>query len=209
MVIDSLAKKSNLMMQTNLRPFMFGNDSFQDIKSILEEDGLILYPTDTIWGIGCDATNERAVERVFQLKQRDPAKTFVLLVDSLEMLKDYVEQVPPKIETLLAFHTRPLTVVYDQAKKLAPNTVAADGSIAIRIASNLFCKQLIQAFGKPLVATSANISNEPFPKNFGAISSEVIKGVDYVVRLNQENITFGEPSVIIRYADGEVKFLRE
>ena len=188
----------------------FDTDNFDNIANILADDGIILYPTDTIWGLGCDATNPVAVERVYNLKQRDRSKPFVLLVDSIEMLKEYVEALHPRLETLMMYHTRPMTVIYDEAKNLPENAVGPGGSVAIRVAHDSFCQQLIRAVGKPLVATSANISNEPFPTIFGEISSQVIQGVDYVARHRRTDKAPKEPSVIVKYdGKGELVFLRD
>ncbi len=197
------------MVKPKLRTLMFENDNLKDIAAILKTGGLILYPTDTIWGIGCDATNADAVNRVYELKQRDKSKSFVLLANSLEMVKKYVVDLHPRIDTLLHFHVRPLTVVYDQARNLPNNVTAADGSIAIRIVQDSFCQKLIAKLGRPLVSTSANISNEPFPTHFGSISSAVIRGVDYVVKYRQHERPDTQPSVVVRFdKDGELIFLR-
>ena len=197
------------MMQTDLQQLMFGKDNLETITSTLETGGLILYPTDTIWGIGCDATQPEAVQRIFDLKQRPYEKPFVLLVNSIEMLKNYVEQVHPRIETLLMHHTQPLTVVYDQAKNLPPISYAKEGSVAVRVVMDSFCKELIGHFGKPLIASSANISDRPFPANFGGISSDVITGVDYVVKWKQGEKKLGQPSVIAKFSENkELVFLR-
>lgn len=183
-------------------------DTMMEVIDTLNSGGTILYPTDTIWGIGCDACNARAIDKVYALKQRDPAKPFIVLAASLAMVKQYVNQVHPRIDTLLGYHKRPLTVVYEQARNLPPNLIAADGSVAIRIPQDDYCRSLIQAYGKPLVATSANISNEPFPKHFGAISSSVIEGVDHVMR-GKRDVIESEPSVIVRLSPkGELIFLR-
>lgn len=188
----------------------FDTDNFENIAQILVDDGIILYPTDTIWGLGCDATNQVAIERVYNLKQRDRSKPFVLLVDSIEMLKEYVVAIHPRLETLMMHHIRPMTVIYDQAKNLPPNAVGPGGSVAIRVAHDPFCQHLIKAVGKPLVATSANISNEPFPAIFGEISSEVIKGVDYIAKHRRTDKSPKEPSVIVKYdGKGELVFLRD
>ena len=188
----------------------FERDDFDDISTIIADDGILLYPTDTIWGLGCDATNPVAIERVYNLKQRDRSKPFVLLVNSIEMLKEYVISIHPRLETLMTYHTRPMTVIYDQAKNLPPNAVGPGGSVAIRVAHDSFCQHLIQAVGKPLIATSANISNEPFPSIFGEISSEVIQGVDYIARHRRTDKAPKEPSVIVKYdGKGELVFLRD
>lgn len=181
-----------------------------EAATVLQRGGLILFPTDTIWGIGCDACNEAAVEKVYALKQRDRSKPFVLLVDSLEMLRMYVEHVHPRIETLLIHHTRPLTVVYDKGVNLAPNAIGKDGSAAIRIPVDEYCLSLIRKFGKPVVASSANISNEPFPGSFQEVSSKVKQGVDFISKHRQKEISDQEPSIIVKLSDREeLIFLRD
>lgn len=198
------------MMQTDLKQLMFGKDNLEKINSTLEEGGLILYPTDTIWGIGCNATNPEAVQKIFDLKKRPNDKPFVLLVDSIEMLKEYVEHIHPRIETLLLHHVKPLTMIYEQAKNLPPISHSKNGSVAIRVVMDSFCKVIIGQFGKPLVATSANVSDFPFPANFGGISSDIFTGVDYVVKWKQSEKKLNEPSVIAKLNDkNELEFLRE
>jgi L-threonylcarbamoyladenylate synthase len=190
---------------------MFENEKFQEILNVLRQGGVILYPTDTIWGIGCDATNEAAVNKISQIKGRPSEKGYVLLVDSLEMLKKHVGVVHPRVETLLSYHTRPLTIIYDESFDVAPNVLAPDGSVAIRIVQDAFCRELIAQFGKPIVSTSANESGKPFPQHYGEISSDILEKVDMVVRYKQENKERGEPSVIARfnYEYEELDFLRE
>lgn len=198
------------MTKTNLNTIPVENDKLEDIIAVLKAGGLILYPTDTIWGIGCDATNAEAVQKVFALKNRSLSKPFILLADSIEMVKRHVVEVHPRMENLLLYHTRPLTVVYPQAKNLPSISADASGSVAMRIATDAFCRSLIKAFGRPLVSTSANISHEPFPANFGEISSAVIQGVNYVVKSSQYDKTMREPSVIVQLGEnGEFTFLRE
>src|SRR5690606_31299331 len=137
---------------------------------VLRTGGLILYPTDTIWGIGCDATNPAAVERVFQLKGRDQRKSLIVLLDNESKLPGYVQEVPEIAYQLIEYTERPLTIVYSGAKNVASNLIAEDGSIGIRIVEHPFCNALLQRFRKPIVSTSANISGQPAPKNFSAIS---------------------------------------
>ncbi len=185
------------------------DDNLENISSLLEQGGVILYPTDTIWGLGCDATNIEAIEKITQIKGRAPEKGFVVLVDSLEMLKNYVNYIHPKIETLLSYHKRPLTVIYPDPKNLPTKVYALDGSVGIRITRDDFCKELIWSTGKPLISTSANISGEPFPANFGEISSDIIRLVDYVVKYRQNDHTLHEPSVIVKMSGKkELEFLR-
>ena len=189
---------------------MVNHYELEPILACLENGGTILFPTDTIWGIGCDATNADAVEEVYRLKQRERNKPFVLLVSSIDMLKQYVEHVHPRVETLLLYHQRPLTIIYEKAKNLPPNAYHDAGSVAIRIPSDPFCLELVESFGKPLVASSANISNEPFPNHFGEISSSVIIGVDYVVKHRQMDKNMNNPSVIAKMGEsGELEFFRE
>lgn len=190
--------------------YMLDADSQDKILTILDNGGLILYPTDTIWGIGCDATNEEAIAKIYNLKQRDLNKPFVILVSSLKMLKSHVEHVHPKIETLLEYHKRPLTVIYDQGKNLAPNAYHKNGSVAIRVVLDPLPKSIIDSYGKPIIATSANISDKPFPRNFGEISSDIIQGVDFVARSRQGDKSLGEPSIIVKLDEfGELIFLRD
>jgi L-threonylcarbamoyladenylate synthase len=188
----------------------FLRDDINEIVQILEDGGIICYPTDTVWGIGCDATNEEAIARVSALKGREPEKGYVLLAADIPMLKTYVPKIHPRIETLLAYHKRPLTVIYDRNMGLPPSAKAPDGSVAIRIPQDDFCVALLNAFGKPLISSSANISGQPFPPTFGAISSEILRTVDYVVKHRQEAREPREPSAIARLdRHQELDFIRE
>jgi L-threonylcarbamoyladenylate synthase len=185
----------------------------QEIKKcidILQSGGTILYPTDTIWGIGCDATNANAVDSVFRLKKRVESKSMIILVDSAERLTEYVETVPELAWDLLKSVDTPLTIIYPKAKNLAPNVVAADGSIAIRVVHHEFCCALIKAFGKPVVSTSANISGDLPPKVFMEISPEIIKYIDHVVRLYRDELQHIKPSRIIKLSEnGEFRIIRK
>jgi L-threonylcarbamoyladenylate synthase len=190
---------------------MFENEKFDEILAVLRRGGIILYPTDTTWGIGCDATNEDAVQQLINIKTEKPEKGYILLVDSIEMLKNHAREVHPRVQTLLAHHVRPLTVVYDEAMGIAPNALAADGSVAIRIVQDAFCRELIRQFGKPIVKTSANIVGQKYPTHYGEVQSDILEKVDMVVRLKQDRKERGEPSIIARFnpeAD-ELDFLRE
>lgn len=185
-------------------------DDISDIVRILNDDGIICYPTDTIWGIGCDATNEVAIARISNLKGRPPEKGYILLVDSIEMLKRHVPKVHPRLETLLAYHQRPLTVIYDRSVGLPASVKAPDGSIGIRVVQDEFCRTLIAALGKPLLSTSANRSGQAFPPTFGAISSDILSNVDYVVKYRQDDKEPQEPSSIARLdRHQELDFIRE
>ncbi len=185
-------------------------DDIFEIATLIENGGTILYPTDTIWGIGCDATNETAIARISELKNRPPEKGYVILVNSIEMLKQYVTKIHPRVETLLAFHHQPLTVIYKDVVGLPSAALAPDGSAAIRVAQDEFCKKLIGLVKKPLISTSANVAGEKFPAHFGEVTSDIISGVDYVVKHRQDDKTPHEPSVIAKYdRTGELDFIRE
>lgn len=171
--------------------------------------GLILYPTDTIWGIGCDATNEEAVRRVYELKRRSDHKAMLLLMDSSAKLNYYVQEVPDVAWDLIELADSPLTVIYNGARNVAPNLLAADGSVGIRITQEEFSHKLCERFRKPLVSTSANVSGDPSPANFSEISATIKAGVDYIVRYRQDDLSKAAPSHIIKLgAGGLVKIIR-
>lgn len=176
---------------------------------ILQEGGIILYPTDTIWGIGCDATNTEAVQKIYQLKQRDEAKSMIILLDTENKLESYVSEVNPLAYDLIEYAENPLTLIMPGAKNISPALIAVDGSIAIRVTSSQFCQQLIQRLRKPLVSTSANISGKPSPQYFSQIDQEIIDGVDYVVDIDQHSKEIKNPSTIMKLApDGRFEFIR-
>lgn len=175
---------------------------------VLKNGGLILYPTDTVWGIGCDATNEQAVAKIYALKQRPDEKAMIVLVADEREVMQYVAAVDLQVFDYLDQAVKPTTVIYEGAIDFAQNLVAADGSIAIRICKEEFCKHLIKRFRKPLVSTSANISGQPPAKIFAAVSDEIKKGVDYVVGYRQEDTTIAEPSSVIKWKNGRVEILR-
>ena len=184
----------------------------QDIKNaveVLRQGGVILYPTDTVWGIGCDATNAEAVKRVYEIKQREDSKALICLVDSDARLQRYVRNVPDVAWQLIDCCDKPTTIILDGAVNLAPNLIAEDGSIALRITQEPFSKELCYRFQKALVSTSANISGEPTAKTFAEISDEIKDAVDYVVRYNQRCKEKHEPSKIVKIGiDGQVKIIR-
>ncbi len=187
----------------------FENDIVQSL-SALRHGGLILYPTDTIWGIGCDATDEKAVQRIFQLKQRDESKSLVILMADVRDLVKYLSHPPPDIAETLSTFKRPTTVIYEGALHLAPNAIAADGTIAIRIVQDTFCRHLIKRLRKPLVSTSANISGAPSPASFRDVTQEIRKGVDYTVEYRRHDTTPHQASRIVRIlADGTLEILRD
>ena len=176
----------------------------------MREGGVILYPTDTIWGIGCDATNEDAVRRVYEIKQRQDSKAMLVLVDSSVKVDFYVRDVPEVAWDLIDLADKPLTIIYSGARKLAANLLAEDGSVGIRVTNEDFSKRLCQQFRKAIVSTSANISGQPSPKNFSEISEEVKSAVDYIVGYRQEEMSNPKPSSIIKLDKGGViKIIRE
>jgi L-threonylcarbamoyladenylate synthase len=178
--------------------------------TILHSGGTILYPTDTIWGIGCDATNPVAVEKIYQLKHRFERKSLIILLDDAERIEDYVACIPEIAWDLLKSIDSPLTIIYPEAKNLANNVIADDGSVAIRIVKNEFCLRLIKAFGKPIVSTSANISGDHPPVGFRTVAPAIINGVDYVVDESLEEIHELKPSRIIKLSlNGEFQVIRK
>lgn len=186
------------------------NQEVQRALEVLRAGGTILYPTDTIWGIGCDATNSRAVEKVYKLKQRVESKSLIVLLDDMDKLPVYVEKVPEITFDLLNCIDTPLTIIYSNARNLAKNVMAADKTIAIRIVREHFCKELIRSFKKPIVSTSANVSNDPTALMFSNISKEISDKVDYIVNLYQNRLNQTKPSTIIRlFESGEYEVIRK
>lgn len=178
------------------------------VISVLEKGGLILYPTDTVWGIGCDATNEEAVQKVYALKKREDSKAMICLVGNGAMLEKYIEKVPEVAYDIIELGEKPVTIIYDNPKGVAKNLVPEDNTLGIRIASDKFCQYLINKFKKPIVSTSANISGEPAPQHFDQISATILKGVDYAVALYRDKEN-GAPSSIIKLSsDATVKVIR-
>ncbi len=188
--------------------------------NVLREGGVILYPTDTVWGIGCDATNEKAVAKVFEIKKRAEAKSLVLLAANLDMVAKHVREIPSIAIDLVEVNDAPMTIIYPQGQYLAPNVLAEDGSIGIRIpfveegqlpedGGAAFCKELAYRFRKPIVSTSANISGEETPESFAEISKEIVDAVDYVVPRKLERGSSGKASQILKVGlGGEIKILR-
>lgn len=177
----------------------------EDIKKaceVMREGGIILYPTDTIWGIGCDATNKEAVERVYNLKKRSDSKAMLVLMDSEAKLERYVDNIPDVAWDLIEVADKPLTIIYSHAKNLATNLLAGDGSVGIRITREEFSRRLGERFRLPIVSTSANVSGEPSPANFSEISDEIKKGVDFIVSYRRDEESKAAPSNIIKLGDG-------
>jgi L-threonylcarbamoyladenylate synthase len=184
--------------------------NIEQILETLKKGGLILFPSDTIWCIGCDATSESAVKRVLELKEWDYSMPLNMMVSSMSMLKTYVKDLHPRIETLLAYHYKPLTIIFDKVGQIAEASKGKDGSAAFRIVQDELCLRMLNTFGKPIVATSAHIGHQPFPRHFGEISSTVIMGVDHIVKHRQMDRDMAPPSVIARLDENEeLIFLRE
>lgn len=187
------------------------HEEIRNACEALRGGGLILYPTDTVWSIGCDATCADAVRRVYELKRRADHRAMLVLLDSADRLETYVAKVPDAARELLAAATRPLTVIYPDARRVAPNLTGSDGSLGIRITNERFSHALCARFRKPLVSTSANVSGEPSPATFGDISETIRSGVDYVVRYRRdEKAAARRPSSIVRIdGEGIIQVIRE
>jgi L-threonylcarbamoyladenylate synthase len=178
------------------------HDDIKKALEVLKNGGIILYPTDTIWGIGCDATNEKAVERIYKIKKREDSKSMLVLMENPALLERYVTEVPEIAWDLVEVTTTPLTVIYPGAKNLAKNLIAEDGSIGIRFTKEAFTTQLLQRFRRPLVSTSANISGEKSPAFFDEITEEIKSQMDYIVEYRQVDTTPAQPSSIIKLGVG-------
>lgn len=186
------------------------NEEIKRAIEILNKGGVILYPTDTIWGLGCDATNEEAVRRIYDIKRRSDSKAMLVLVDSAIKVDFYVNHVPEVAWDLIEFTTKPLTIIYDGARNLAPNLIANDGSIGIRVTNETFSQTLCRRFRRALVSTSANISGQPSPRCFQEISEEIKQAVDYIVDYRREEPAGATPSSIIKLGEGgQVTIIRE
>lgn len=186
------------------------HDDIKNAIDVLQKGGIILYPTDTIWGIGCDATNAKAVKRIYELKQREDSKSMLVLLGNDARLNSYLNEIPEIAFDLIDMAEKPLTIIYDGAKNLAKNLIAEDGSIGIRITNEEFSKQLCERFKKPIVSTSANISGSFSPQHFSDISEVIKNGVDYIVNYRQNENKPASPSSIIKLGTGgQVKVIRE
>jgi L-threonylcarbamoyladenylate synthase len=184
-------------------------DDILKALEVLKKGGIILYPTDTIWGIGCDATSAEAVSKIYKLKQRDDSKSMLVLLDNQNRLQGYVNEVPEVAWELIDVADKPMTIIYPGAKNLAKNLIAEDGSIGIRICKDNFCSELIGRFKKPLVSTSANISGAIAPSNFSEISDLIKDSVDYIVSWRQKETKQNSSSSIIKLGtSGEIKIIR-
>ncbi|MBW1294873.1 L-threonylcarbamoyladenylate synthase [Aquimarina litoralis] len=176
---------------------------------ILKKGGLILYPTDTVWGIGCDATNADAVDKIYALKKRADSKALLCLVSDFKMLQQYVEEVPEVAYDILKYATKATTIIYDRPLRVAENLIAEDNTLGIRVARDPFCGKLIRKFKRPIVSTSANISGKPTPRNLQEMSKEILEGVDYVVNLPLQNKDAKPSSIIKIGGNSTVKIIRK
>lgn len=178
------------------------NEDIKNAIEVLNRGGLILYPTDTVWGIGCDATNELAVQKVFDLKQRADSKALLVLIDNPMRLEMYLRTVPDMAWDLIDVADKPLTIIYDEAKNLASNLLSEDGSVGIRVTREAFSHKLCERFRRPIVSTSANVSGQPTPSCFLEIDAQIVQGVDYVVGYRQNDPEKAKPSSIIKLGNG-------
>lgn len=176
---------------------------------VIKEGGIILYPTDTVWGIGCDATNAEAVKKIYALKQREESKSMIVLMNGEKMMYNVFKDIPETAWQILDLSEKPTTLILDNPRNVAPNIIAEDQTLGIRLVKDPFCYKLMERMKRPLVSTSANISGQPTPKSFKEIAPEIIKGVDYVVNLHREKIC-DKPSTIIKLtSDSQVKIIRK
>ena len=185
------------------------NQEIQKAYEVIQKGGIILYPTDTVWGIGCDATNPEAVAKIYKLKKRAETQSMIVLMNGEKMIYNVFKEIPEVAWQIIDLSENPTTLVLDKPRNVAPNLIAPDQTLGIRIVKEPFCFKLMEKMKKPLVSTSANISGQPTPKSFKEISPEIIKGVDYVVNLHREKIA-GKPSTIIKLTnDSQVKVIRK
>lgn len=185
------------------------NKDIDAAVSVLDEGGVILYPTDTVWGIGCDACNPAAVEKVYRIKNRPDSKALITLVGSVGDLERWVEIVPPVAVDMISGSERPVTVVFDKGRGLAPNLLAADGSVGLRVTSEAYSRALCDRLGRPVVSTSANVSGDPSPAFYAEISPEILSLVDYVACYRRDDTVPRQPSQVVKISsDGTVKILR-
>ncbi|AMC10458.1 translation factor Sua5 [Lutibacter profundi] len=185
------------------------NTEINKALEILKNKKILLYPTDTVWGIGCDATSKEAVKNIFKIKKRSESKSLIILVNNIEMLKRYISSISKEIINLLSKTNKPTTIIYKNPVGLAKNVVASDNTVAIRIVKQEFCNQLIAKFGKPIVSTSANISGTLTPKSFNEIDTSILDSVDYIVNLHREEINVKSSTILKVAENGELIVLRE
>jgi L-threonylcarbamoyladenylate synthase len=186
------------------------DEEIQLCIEVLRSGGILLYPTDTVWGLGCDARNAEAVQKIYDIKKRDDSKSLIVLLHSEGFLNKYVRHVPAVAWDLIELTDKPLTIIYDQVGGMAPNVIAPDGSCGIRICKDPFCNRLLHKFGRPLVSTSANISGEPTPRNFKEISPAIKSAVDHIANWRQDELKEAEPSTIMRLKNNsEIEVIRK
>ena len=184
-------------------------DDLKNSVDTLRKGGVILYPTDTVWGLGCDATNQAAVEKIFEIKSRSESKSLIILVDSEGMLERYVKDIPPVVFEITGASDDPITIIYPGGKNLAPGVCNEDGSVGIRICNDEFCNEIIRRFRKPVISTSANTSGKPSPKNFGEIEEIITGSADYVVKYRQNDRQKHSASPVIKVEKtGVIKIIR-
>jgi L-threonylcarbamoyladenylate synthase len=189
---------------------MIFDEDIRNSLKILKEGGVILYPTDTVWGLGCDATNNEAVEKIFRIKSRNDSRSLIILVDSEAMLERYVYDIPEIALDLIEVSETPITIIYPKAKNLASSIPAEDGSVGIRVCKDKFCNELIGRFRKPIVSTSANMSGETSPSHFMEIPDKIIQAVDYTVEYKREDRQKHHPSPVIKVEhNGVIKIIRK
>lgn len=185
------------------------NEEVHKAFEVIQSGGIILYPTDTVWGIGCDATNAEAVAKIYKLKQRAETQSMIVLMNGEKMMYNVFKEIPEAAWQIMDLSEKPTTLILDNPRNVAPNLIAADKSLGVRIVKEPFCFKLLERMKKPLVSTSANISGQPTPASFKEISPEIIKGVDYVVNLERDKVA-GKPSAIIKLTnDSQVKIIRK
>jgi L-threonylcarbamoyladenylate synthase len=184
-------------------------DDIENCLKVLNQGGIMLYPTDTVWGIGCDATNEKAVEKIYAVKKRNEEKSMIILLADEADIMEYTNDPNPVVFDFVKGVNKPTTVIYEGARNLAKNTINKDGSIGIRIVKDPFCKELILRFGKPIVSTSSNLSGYPPPAYYHDIDVEIKNGVDYIVQHRRDDLTPALPSTVIKLEkDGNIRVLR-
>ena len=188
---------------------MVYQEEINDICKLLKNDKVIICPTDTIWGLSCNVMSEEATRKIYSIKKRALGKPFILLVSDLDMLKRYVIELHPRIETLLSHHNKPLTIIHSNPRSIPKYVLATDGSIGIRIVKEEYCQQIIMNLNAPLVSTSANYSDHPSPRNFTEIDQKLISEVDYTAQYMRDQNNLNDPSKIIKYDnEGQIEILR-
>jgi L-threonylcarbamoyladenylate synthase len=189
---------------------IYSSEDLKQALNVLTTGGIILYPTDTIWGLGCDATNQEAVEKIYKIKKRKESKSLIILVNGFTMLERYVRSVPDIAYEILEVSDKPLTIIYPEGKNLAPGVCNEDGSVGIRICGDDFCNELITRFRKPIISTSANYSEGSSPSDFSEIEDEIIRSAGYVVKYRQADTNKNTPSSVIKVDDnGVIKIIRK